>query len=167
MKTLLLLGALLLASRPGAAQPARPAAPDTVAIAPPAAPDTVAALHRLFAGRRHRRNIIAASLGAGLVLNSIDASLTAGDKAAGRRPILNLGGAPGSPAPASGGTPVATTWLLALLPTSSLIGLDYLAYAGFTRRREAQAIESYQAGRLAPRLRKKLRPKHFRPTRTR
>jgi hypothetical protein len=126
-------------------------------------PDTAAALHRLFAGRRHRRNVIATGLGAGLVLNVIDASLTAPADAAGHPPILSLSSAPGYlPAP-SGGTPVATTWLLAVLPISSLIALDYLVYAGFTRKQEALAIEAYQAGKLSQRLKNKLRPKHFRP----
>ena len=157
-----LLLVVLLGAGPAAAQTPRRAAPaDSLAASPPAAPDTVAALHQLFAGRRHRRNIIAISLGAGLVLNSIDASLTAGDEAAGRPSILNLGSAPGHQTPTRGGTPVAKTWLLAVLPTSSLIALNYLVYAGFTRKREARAVEAYQAGKLSARLKKKLRTKHF------
>ena len=76
MKPFLLLAGLLLAASPAPAQTASGPGPAPVPVAAPApvAPDTLAAIHRLFAAKRRRSNLIvggtlAAALGfAGVVV---------------------------------------------------------------------------------------------------
>lgn len=168
MRYFFLFAALLLAVNGAAAQRPLPTARPDSHPAAQAAPDTAAALHRLFAGRRQRRNIIAASLGLSLVVGTVGSLATAESSSiSGGRSIFDLDAAPGSSSgsagsqsSASGG---ATGWVLCAALAWPLIAIDYAAYAGYSRKREKKAVADYEAGHLSGRLRKRLRAKYFRP----
>lgn len=139
MKTLLLLVALLLAHRPGAAQRVRTAtSPDSVVAAQLAAPDTVAAIHRLFAARRQQRNLIAlgavgaAGLGTGITPTSNDRMFTSGDYAK----LYGAGAA-------------------------AIIAVDFAFGNSHSRKNEQRALADFQAHRLPRYLRRQLKAKYF------
>jgi hypothetical protein len=172
MRCFLLLLPLLLAAGPAVAQNLVAARPDS-AIAAPAAPDTAAAIHRLFACRRQRRNIIAASLGVSLVAGTVGSLATAENSGTtGGRSIFDLDAAPGSSSgngssgnasSQSSASSGATGWLLCAALSWPLIAIDYAVYAGYSRKREKKAVAGYEAGHLSSRLRKRLQAKYFRP----
>ncbi len=153
MKPFLLLLVLLISTGAAMAQAPPAARPDSL-IAVQAAPDTVAAIHRLFARRRLRRNLIATSLGAGaLVGAAISASST------------HDGGSNSS----SGGSFVGAGisfdgsdyLILYAIPAVPLILLDFVIYANYSRKRERWVVEEFVAHRLSTRLRRKLKPRYF------
>lgn len=170
MRYQLLFLSVLLAAEPALAQRA-PAAQPAAFAATPAVPDTAAALHRLFAGHRQRRNFIAAGLGLGLLAGTAGSIVTAEESSsASRRNILDLDSAPAgsagsaaSQSSASSGSAGATGWLLCVVFTAPLIAADYVVYAGYSRKLEKKAEADYEAGHLSNRLRKRLRAKYFRP----
>jgi hypothetical protein len=167
MRCFLLLLPLLLAAGPAVAQNLVAARPDS-AIAAPAAPDTAAAIHRLFACRRQRRNIIAASLGVSLVAGTVGSLTTAENSGTtGGRSIFDLDAAPssssGNASSQSSASSGATGWLLCAALSWPLIAIDYAVYAGYSRKREKKAVAGYEAGHLSNRLRKRLQAKYFRP----
>jgi len=137
MKPLLLLVGLLLASGPAAAQtPLVPSHAGQPAAAP-ASPDTLAAIHRLFAGRRQRRNLIAAgAAGAALVGTAAtppDRFLSTGDYAK----LYGLGAA-------------------------VIIIADFLFGDDYSRKNEQRAVASFEAHQLAKPLKRKLKARYFR-----
>jgi len=141
--------------------------PDSV-VAAPVAPDTAAAIHRLFAGRRQRRDIIAASLGLSLVAGTIGSLVTAENPGTtGGRSILNLDGAPGSSSGNTGSqsstSGAATGWVLCAALPWPFIAIDYAAYADYSRKREKKAVAAYEAGHLSSRIRKELLAKYLQP----
>ena len=142
MKPLLLLAGLLLASGPAAAQtprlPSLASQPTAVqASAAPAAPDTLAAIHRLFAGRRQRRNLIAVgAAGAALVSTAAmptDGFFTTGDNAK----LCGLGAA-------------------------AIIIVDCVFGDTYSRKNEQRAVASFEAHQLPPPLKRKLKGRYFR-----
>jgi hypothetical protein len=141
MKPLLLLAGLLLASGPAAAQapllPSLASQPAAVQAAAPAAPDTLAAIHRLFAGRRQRRNLIAAgAVGAALVgtaATPADRFLTTGDFAK----VYGLGAA-------------------------AIIIVDFVFGDTYSRKNEQRAVASFEARQLPQSLKRKLKGRYFR-----
>jgi hypothetical protein len=141
MKPLLLLAGLLLASGPAAAQtPPAPGLASPLAATPtaaPAPPDTLAAIHRLFAGRRQRRNLIAAgAAGAALVgpaATPTDRFFTTGDYAK----IYGLGAA-------------------------AIIIVDFVFGDTYSRKNEQRAVASFEAHQVAPHLKRKLKSRYFR-----
>jgi len=159
MRYLLLLLALLLAAGPAVAQnPVVAARPDSLP-ATQAAPDTAAAIHRLFAAKRKRRDIIAAGLGLSLVVGTVGSLATAKNPGPSGS-ILNLGGAPGSSTGNAGSqsnaSSGATGWLLCAALSWPLIIIDYVAYARYSRKREEKALADYETKQLPGRLRKRL-----------
>ena len=167
MRCFLLLLPLLLAAGPAVAQNLVAARPDSAIVAP-AAPDTAAAIHRLFACRRQRRNIIAASLGVSLVAGTVGSLATAENSGTtGGRSIFDLDAAPGSSSgnvsSQSSASSGATGWLLCAALSWPLIAIDYAVYAGYSRKREKKAVAGYEAGHLSNRLHKRLQAKYFRP----
>ena len=142
MKALLLFAGLLLAAGPAAAQPAATSAAGLAAptLAPAApVPDTVAAIHRLFAARRQRRNLIAvgavggALAGTAVASNHYDRFLTTADYGK----LYGLG---------------------ALLA----IAVDFVAMMDYSRREERLATSDFEAQRLSPRLKRRLKARYFR-----
>jgi hypothetical protein len=123
--------------RPNAAgsQPRQPlvAAP----AAAPAAPDTLAALHRLFAGRRQRRNLIAVgAAGAALVGTAVtpaDRFLSTGDYAK----VYGLGAA-------------------------VIILVDFVFGDAYSRKNEQRAVARFEARQLPRSLKRKLKSRYFR-----
>lgn len=169
MRYFLLLLALLLAAGPAVAQnPAVAARPDSLP-ATQAATDTAAAIHRLFAAKRKRRDIIAAGLGLSLVAGTVGSLATAKNPSPSGS-LLNLGGAPGSSTGNAGSQSSASSgdigWLLCAALSWPLIVVDYVAYAGYSRKREKKAMADYEAGYLSIRLRKRLQAKCFQPAKT-
>ncbi|MGI4866631.1 MAG: hypothetical protein ACRYFZ_22105 [Janthinobacterium lividum] len=152
MRYLFLLPALLLAANPAAAQDALAAArphsplaahaiPREVAETLPAAmPDTVAAIHRLFAARRHQSAVvISATVGAGL-LGLLVAENTRHSSTIDATPILATG-----------------ISLLSIPATITEIGY----YQHFTRRKEQRAIAAFEAHKLPERIKRHLQPAYF------
>jgi len=143
MKPFLLLAGLLLAAGPTAAQTApgsAPAAlPGAAPVMAPAAPDTLAAIHRLFAARRQRRNLIAvgavaaAGVGTAVAANHYDRFFSTADygKLYGLSAVL-------------------------------IIAVDFIANMDYSRKEEQLAVESFQAHQLSPRLRRRLKARYFR-----
>jgi hypothetical protein len=140
---------------PAATQPLRPlpvllTTVCTTAQAPAA--DTIAALHRLFTGRRLRRNLIATSLGAGVVVGAVATATTASDHS-GSRGYGSL-----STGPVFGGA----DWLVVYaIPVAPLIALDFVVYAKYSRKEEARAIAAFQAHHLPVKIRRKLKLRYF------
>lgn len=146
---LLTLLLLLLTMAPAYAQLATTPTPATVAPAP----DTVVALHRLFASRRARRNLIATGLGAGVVVAALTTATTANDHY-GSRGYGNL---------STGPQFQGTDWLLLYaLPAAPLIALDLAVYATYSHKNEKQAITDFRAHHLSKKLRRKLKSRYFR-----
>ena len=133
MKALLLFAGLLLAAGPAA----RMATPTLTLAA--SAPDTVAAIHRLFAARRQRRNFIAvgavggALVGTAAASNHYDRFFTTADYGK----LYGLG---------------------ALL----IVAVDFVATMDYSRREERLAISDFEAQRLSPRLKRRLKARYFR-----
>lgn len=154
MKTLVLLVALLLAYRPGAAQLARPAAPpDSVAAAQLAAPDTVAAIHHLFAAKRRARSFVLAGtamavLGVAFVVAS--------------RPQEHSGGG-GSFALFN--SPIVSSAEQAGLAAGILgvpaVTAELVFYSNFSRRSEKQALEEFHTHQLPKFIKRKFKSKYF------
>jgi hypothetical protein len=168
MRYFFLFLALLAAPGAAVAQKLPAAARPDLEVAAPADPDTAVAIHRLFAGRRQRRNIIAASLGVSLIAGTVGSLATAENPGAtGGRSIFDLDSAPGSSSGNAGSqssaSSGATGWLLCAALSWPLIAIDYAAYAGYSRKREKKAVADYEAGHLSGRLRKRLQAKYFRP----
>jgi hypothetical protein len=155
MRYFLLLLALVGCCHAGFAQAAPPAAarPDSLAVAQ-AAPDTAAAIHRLFAGRRLRRNLIAAGLGAGVFVSAAISSSNANNGGHGSSGYGSLGG---GGLDFSGGDFL----LLYAIPAAPLILLDYVVYANYSRKREKWVVEEFRAHRLPAHLCRKLKPRYF------
>lgn len=153
MKNLFLSLALLLVAISAMAQDVPTAAQPVSLPVAQAAPDTVAAIHRLFAARRLRRNLIAGSLGAGALIGAIISGASKDDG----------GGSGGS---GYGGAGIsfdgADYLVLYAIPAVPLILLDYTIYANYSRTREAWVIEEFQAHRLPRKLKHKLKPRYFR-----
>jgi len=167
MRYFFLCLALLAATGAAVAQKLPAAARPDLEVAAPADPDTAAAIHRLFAGRRQRRNIIAASLGVSLVAGTVGSLATAENPGTTGRSIFDLDAAPGSSSGNAGSqssaSSGATGWLLCAALSWPLIAIDYAVYAGYSRKREKKAVADYEAGHLSGRLRKRLQAKYFRP----
>lgn len=172
MRYFFLFLALLAATGAALAQKLPVAARPDLSVAAPADPDTAAAIHRLFAGRRQRRDIIAASLGVSLVAGTVGSLATAENPGTtGGRSIFDLDAAPGSSSgngssgnagSQSSASAGATGWLLCAALSWPLIAIDYAVYAGYSRKREKKAVADYEAGHLSNRLRKRLQAKYFR-----
>jgi hypothetical protein len=141
MKPQLLLAGLLLASGPAAAQmpvvPSLTGQPVAVQVAAPTTPDTLAAIHRLFAGRRQRRNLIAVgAAGAALVGTAVtpaDRFLSTGDYAK----VYGLGAA-------------------------AIIIVDFVFGDTYSRKNEQRAVASFEAHQLPQSLKRKLKGRYFR-----
>ena len=146
MRYLLLLLALLLAAGPAVAQnPVVAARPDSLP-ATQAAPDTAAAIHRLFAAKRHQSAaVISATVGTGLLCLLL-AENTRHSYTIDTTPI------------------VATGISLFSIPTTA-IEIGY--YRQFTRRKEQQALVAFQEHKLPERIRRRLRPEYFEASRSR
>jgi len=140
VKAFVLLAAGLLASESAAGQAPRLAGqPSALASqALPAAPDTAAALHRLFAARRQRRNLIAiGSVGAAMVGTATMPTkpsdiLTTGDYAK----LYGLGAA-------------------------AIILVDFVFGDEYSRKNEQRAVASFEAHRLSRHLKRRLRARYF------
>ncbi|MGI4870954.1 MAG: hypothetical protein ACRYFX_07225 [Janthinobacterium lividum] len=160
MRYLLLLLALVSGPLASAQTPGSRPWPDSLAAAS-ASPDTVAAIHRLFKGRRHRRNIIAGSLGMGLLIGAMG---TASEKQysgySGHYSIF--GGMGGSSSTTVGNeAEPSVIWLLLTIPAGPLIAADYLIYARYSRQKETEAVAAFTDHRLPAKLRRKLKPRYF------
>ncbi len=144
MRCFLLSATLLLALLTGraAAQVAPPPPrPEAPALAAPAAPtDTVAALHRLFAERRQRRNILVGVTGA----LTVGLAIGAGASTSGQEFI----------------SPAGAAILVGIL--GGVVVASELAFFGkYSRKKEQRAVERFQAHRLDRDLRRKLKPRYF------
>jgi peptidoglycan/LPS O-acetylase OafA/YrhL len=144
MKHRFLLVALLLASRPGFAQPRRPAArPDTLAMEPATpAPDTVAALHRLFAAKRKKLlpivagTVAADALGIAVVGATVDSRGWVDSRALGQALVGVLG--------------------------VVAVGTEVLFYtATYSRKKEQRAVAAYEAHQLPRHLKRQLKARYF------
>lgn len=141
MKPLLLFAGLLLASGPAAAQTplaSRLASQPLVATpsVPSAAPDTLAAIHRLFAGRRQRRNLIAVGAAGAVLVGTAttppDGFFTTGDYAK----LYGLGAA-------------------------AIIIVDFVFGDTYSRKNEQRAVDSFEAHQLPQSLKRKLKGRYF------
>jgi hypothetical protein len=140
MKTLLLLAALGLARPPAPAQ-AQVLTPASENIRPPlgpAAPDTLAAIHRLFVHKRRLRlAVLGATIGYGTAA-SLDGIHSSDPVGVGLTYIFIV--------------PVfAGTTLGILLGTTQ-----------YSHRKEARAVQAFEAHQLSRRIRERLKPKYFR-----
>ena len=157
MRHLFLLLAPLLAANPAVAQTALAAAqpqpqlaaqvvPRGAAETPPAAaPDTAAAIHRLFAAKRHQSAVvISATVGTGL-LGLLVAENT--------RHSYTIDA-----------TPVAATGISLLSIPTTIIEIGY--YQQFTRRKEQRAIAALEARKLPERIKRRLKPEYFEENRS-
>jgi hypothetical protein len=132
---------------PAATQPLRPLPVLLTTVC-----TTAQALHRLFTGRRLRRNLIATSLGAGVVVGAVATATTASDHS-GSRGYGSL-----STGPVFGGA----DWLVVYaIPVAPLIALDFVVYAKYSRKEEARAIAAFQAHHLPVKIRRKLKLRYF------
>ncbi|MGI4883805.1 MAG: hypothetical protein ACRYFR_02470 [Janthinobacterium lividum] len=132
----------LLAGRAAAQVAPPPLRPEAAtASATPAAPaDTVAALHQLFAERRRRRTIIVGVTG-GLTVAAVVG--VASD---------NRG---------SGDLSAAVAVIFGILGGSAVTS-ELLFFRKYSPAKEQRAVERFQAHRLDPDLRRKLKPRFFR-----
>lgn len=157
--TLLVIVFLLGAgSAVGQALPAG-SAPDSLAAAPPvhSSGDTLRALHRLFAGRRQRRDYLLV----GTMLTT----------AAG---VGIAGSAPG-PAPSQAGSGFTVgpfdgdiiderklSMVVIGLFGTAVVASEVLFFHQYSQKREQRAVAAFQAHRLPESLRRKLKPRYFR-----
>ena len=144
MKTLLLLVALLLACRPGGAQTPYPAArPDSVAVARLAAPapDTVAAIHRLFAAKQRKLAFILIGTAAAEVAGQVVVGTT-----------VQGGGIIDSRA--------IDQFFVAVLAVPVAVA-EVLFYTQYNEKHEARAQADFEAHRLPPSLKRRLKPRYF------
>jgi peptidoglycan/LPS O-acetylase OafA/YrhL len=142
MKPFLLLAGLLLVAGPAAAQAAGVGAAERPVAAPTgslAAPDTLAAIHRLFAARRQRRNLIAAGA-AGAALAGTAVASTTYDRFFSTADYGKLYG----------------------LGAGLIIAVDFIATMDYSRKEERLAVESFQNHQLSPRLKRRLKARYFR-----
>ncbi len=140
MKYLILLAALLLACGPATAQTPRGATPPNSLTSPlaaaPAGPDTVAAIHRLFAAKRTRGRIITGVLAAG----ALSAAFSIADDGWFSRGDYII--------------------LYSLLASPFVVG-NLLYHASYSKKREARAQADFEAHRLSPGLKRRLKPRYF------
>ena len=144
MKHLFFLMSLLLAGRPGLAQVSPPLAqPATFAAGPSApAPDTVAALHRLYAAKRHKLlPIVAGTIAADAAgIAIVGATVQTGGLLDSRAIQQVLVGALG---------------VLA-------VGTEVLFYTyGYGRKKEERAVAAFEAHQLPRHLRRQLKARYF------
>ena len=141
MHRLLLLAALWLIGYAAVAQATPPLPrPEAPALAGPGAPtDTVAALHRLFAERRRRRNVIVGVTG-GLTLAAV-VSIASDNHGSGDF---------------AGVIAVFYGILGGVVATSELF-----FFKKYSTKNEQRAVDSFQAHRLPDELRRKLKPQYF------
>ncbi len=144
MRCYLLLLVLLLAGQAVFAQDRPPVSQPDSAVAgvpAPAAPDTVAALHRLFADRRRRRNFIVGYTG-----------------------VVTLGAIVASGAETSNSSivpPAAVATIFGILGGVAVAG-ELAFFSKYSRQKEQRTVDDFQAHRLDWGLRRKLKPRHFR-----
>jgi hypothetical protein len=140
MRTGLLFTLLLLTSSAFAqgSPAAVPISPVKVA-ATTTAPDTLAALHRLFAARRVRRNTIA-----GFTL--VGAAVGTAISPTGKNDFFSTGD-------------YAKLYGVAAV---SIIAIDLLFGDDYSRKNEQRAIAAFQERRLSPRLQRRLKASYFR-----
>ena len=129
-----LFAALLLLGRPAAAQ--TPARPDSLEVSAPAL-DTAAALHRLFAAKRTRGRIITGVLAAG----ALSAAFSVADDGWFSRGDYII--------------------LYPLLASPLVVG-NLLYHASYSKKREARAQADFEAHRLSPGLKRRLKARYFR-----
>jgi hypothetical protein len=142
MKYVFFLAGLLLASRPGLAQPVSAVARPATLAAGPTAPDTVAALHRLYAAKRRKvLPIVAGTVAAdALGIAVVGATVQNRGLLDGRDILQGLVGALG----------VIAVGTEALFYTSS-----------YSRKKEERAIAAYQAHQLPRHLKRQLKARYF------
>ncbi|MFD1466959.1 hypothetical protein ACFQ48_01885 [Hymenobacter caeli] len=158
MRPSLLLAVLLLANGVAFAQARPPVSrPDSVATgAPaPAAPDTLAALHRLFATRRQRRNYVAGGTALVAVGGLVIGSSGARPSGSGGGGSYGIGGGAGLDGMAIGTFFTGVVGALAL-------GGELIYYVQYSEKNERRAVAAFEAHRLPRGLRRELKPKFFR-----
>lgn len=146
MRYLFLFLVLLLAASPAVAQRLPTIArPDSLLGAQPAA-DTAAAIHRLFAAKRHQSAIVlSATVGTGL-LSLLLAENTRHSSAIDATPVIATG-----------------ISLLGIPATITEIGY----YRQFTRRKKEQALSAFEENKLSDKIKRQLRPAYFEADRSR
>lgn len=142
----------LLAAAPALAQTTPPPT-DAARVTTPTtgAADTIAALHRLFAARRKLRTVITSGLAVSTALGFALAATPA--------PIPHSPGFGGG-LNISTGNIIGVGTIVASVPA---LGVELLYLHRYSRRREAEAVAAFQTHQLTQRLRRRLKPKYFRP----
>lgn len=155
MKPFLLLAGLLLATIPATAQTSEVSASANLPAAPalaPAAPDTLAAIHRLFAARRQRRNYI---VGGTLVAAAGTAGLVVANRPA-ESGSSNTGGF-GVLAPNN--LDVAMVGIV----TALVVPAEALLLGGWGHKYEQQVIATWQQQHQLPHaVKRRLKAQYFR-----
>lgn len=143
-----------LAGRPAVAQPERPrGAPGPPTVGPSPAGDTLAALHRLFAHRRRQQAVGAL----GILTAAATAIAIVSSKA---RPPSQGSSGYGVTPPRAGDDLAALGIGLLALPV--LVG-EMVYFDRYNRAHEQRASDELAAHKLSPALKRRLKPKFFRP----
>ena len=140
MRCFLLLLALWCGANRAIAQSATPAASPEAMRPLASAPDTAAAIHRLFAAKRHQSGIVIG----GTVFTGLLSLLVAEN---------TRHGATIEP------TPILATGISLLSIPATVAEIGY--YRQFTRRKEARALGAFKEHNLPSKIKQQLRPVYF------
>jgi membrane protease YdiL (CAAX protease family) len=155
MRYFFLLLALLLAAGPAVAQhPVAAAWPDSL-VAAQAAPDTAAAIHRLFAAKRHRQVVIGVAT-AGAAIGALAAVSLSN-----QQPSRSGGSGYGSLV--SG--PIFDEQAIAMVAVGVItvpVALgELLLFGGWSKKKEQRVVADWERHKLARFFKRRLKPKYF------